>query len=82
MTEEKKEPQAPQTKDLRDGEVQEEFLRANARLTRQAGSFPLDCGHTQVVSSFRATIAADGLEQHKVWCVDCDTWSRLAPRGE
>lgn len=51
--------------------------------TRQAGTFLLDCGHTQVVSSFRATIAANGLEQHNVWCTVCTTWSRLAPhRGE
>jgi hypothetical protein len=50
---------------------------------RQAGSFLLDCGHQQVVSSFRATIAADGLEQHKVWCTTCEEWARLSPdRGE
>lgn len=59
----------------------EQWTREQEAPTRQAGAFLLDCGHTQIVSSFRATIAANGLEQHNVWCHVCTDWSRLAPRG-
>jgi len=39
----------------------------------------LDCGHEQVVSSYRVRVASEGHEQHAVFCVTCSEWARLAP---
>lgn len=48
-------------------------------MEKLSGGFVLDCGHTQVVSESRATLARTGKQQHSVWCIDCDAWSKLQP---
>lgn len=37
----------------------------------------LDCGHWQFVSEARTSYAINGREQHGVWCVECNRWSKL-----
>lgn len=44
-----------------------------------AGGHVLDCGHQQVVGAERLALASSGQEQHPVWCVECEDWTRLAP---
>ena len=39
----------------------------------------LECGHQQIVSEFRVKLATEGREQHRVWCVECNNWSRIEP---
>lgn len=44
-----------------------------------AGGNILDCGHSQVLGEDRLKLAAAGMEQHPVWCIDCSDWVRVAP---
>lgn len=44
-----------------------------------AGGNILDCGHQQVVSEQRQRVAATGVEQRPVWCIECNAYQRLAP---
>ena len=48
-------------------------------MQKLSGGTELLCGHTQVVSTLRFTIANSGYDQHSVWCVECDGWTTLAP---
>jgi hypothetical protein len=46
-----------------------------------AGGKLLECGHAQVLPAYRLRISAAGHEQHPVWCVECDDWSRIPPNA-
>jgi hypothetical protein len=48
-------------------------------MKKLSGGFVLQCGHRQVVSEHRFTIAKSGQDQHAVWCVECEGWTTLAP---
>lgn len=48
-------------------------------MEKLSGGLVLSCGHRQVVSEHRVALARAGHEQHSVYCVECDTWSRLLP---
>jgi hypothetical protein len=48
-------------------------------MKKLSGGPRLDCGHAQQVSERRMALASQGHEQHSVWCIECDNWSRLTP---
>lgn len=51
------------------------------KLRKLAGGVYLDCGHQQHVSELRIRVASEGKEQKPVWCIECENWSRLAPKN-
>lgn len=46
-------------------------------IQKLSGGSPLECGHTQVLSEYRQKIAAAGYDQFKVFCIECDDWTKV-----
>lgn len=48
-------------------------------MKKLSGGSELSCGHTQQLSERRLAIANAGQEQHSIYCMDCEDWSRVVP---
>lgn len=48
-------------------------------MNKLAGGSLLSCGHYQVLSDHRVKLAAAGLEQKPMWCIECAGWQRVIP---
>lgn len=48
-------------------------------MKKLAGGNQLSCEHRQWISPLRARIAAQGLQQRPVWCVECEDWVGVVP---
>jgi hypothetical protein len=48
-------------------------------MNKIAGGWQLNCGHRQVISTYRVILASEGREQHSIFCLECNDWTTLAP---
>ena len=48
-------------------------------MQKLSGGNLLECGHTQVISTFRYAAYRTGRNQRPVWCVECNNWSNILP---
>ena len=50
-------------------------------MQKLAGGNLLECGHHQVISSFRKAAHDAGYTQRPVWCIECNDWRYLNPNN-